>query len=64
VWSVGGTCDADSRKKFDQFLRNKIKEDKVIKKAYNSRAYNGLKIIDKPDLSMTDNGQNLMPDIY
>jgi len=29
VWSVGGTCDGDSREKFDQFLRTKIKEENV-----------------------------------
>ena len=29
VWSIGATCDGDSRKKFDQFLREKIKTEKV-----------------------------------
>ena len=29
VWSVGGTCDGNSRQKFDQFLRKKIEEEKV-----------------------------------
>lgn len=29
VWSIGGTCDGSSRKKFDQFIRGKIKEANV-----------------------------------
>ena len=29
VWSVGGTCDGDSRQKFDRFLRNKMQQEKV-----------------------------------
>ena len=29
VWSVGGTCDGDGRKKFSEFLRKKIDEAKV-----------------------------------
>lgn len=29
VWSVGATCDGDSREKFDQFLRKKMDEEKV-----------------------------------
>ena len=29
VWSVGATCDGDSRKKFDTFLREKIAEENV-----------------------------------
>ena len=29
VWSIGASCDGDSRKKFDQYLRDKIKEEKV-----------------------------------
>ena len=29
VWSIGASCDGDSRKKMDQFLREKIKEEKV-----------------------------------
>ena len=29
VWSVGGTCDGDSRQKFDRFLRNKMQQVKV-----------------------------------
>ena len=30
VWSVGGTCDGDGRKKFSEFLRKKMDEEKVI----------------------------------
>jgi dynein heavy chain len=29
VWSVGASCDGQSRKKFDRYLRDKIAEDKV-----------------------------------
>ena len=29
VWSVGASCDGDSRRKFDQYLRDRIKEEKV-----------------------------------
>ena len=29
IWSIGGSCDGDSRKKFDQYLREKIKDEKV-----------------------------------
>lgn len=29
VWSVGATCDGDSRHKFSHFLREKIKEGNV-----------------------------------
>lgn len=29
VWSIGATCDGDSRKKFDVFLRKKISEENV-----------------------------------
>ena len=29
VWSVGATCDGDSRKKFDRYLRERISEEKV-----------------------------------
>ena len=29
VWSVGGSCDSQSRKKFDRYLRDKLAEDKV-----------------------------------
>lgn len=29
IWSIGGSCDGDSRKKFDQYLRDKIKDEKV-----------------------------------
>ena len=29
VWSVGATCDGSSRKKFDVFLRDKIKQENV-----------------------------------
>ena len=30
VWSVGASCDGQSRKKFDRYLRDKIAEDKVL----------------------------------
>ena len=30
IWSVGGTCDGDGRKKFSDFLRKKMEEEKVI----------------------------------
>lgn len=30
IWSVGGTCDGDGRKKFSEFLRKKIDDEKVI----------------------------------
>jgi dynein heavy chain, axonemal len=29
IWSVGASCDNDGRKKFDTWLRSKIKEDKL-----------------------------------
>ena len=29
VWSVGGSCDGQSRKKFDRYLRDKLAEDEV-----------------------------------
>jgi hypothetical protein len=29
IWSVGATCDGDSRHKFSQFLREKMKEENV-----------------------------------
>ena len=29
VWSIGTSCDGDSKKKFDQYLCDKIKEEKV-----------------------------------
>ena len=29
VWSIGATCDGDSRKKFNVFLRLKITEENV-----------------------------------
>jgi len=29
VWSVGATCDGDSRKKFDHYLRERISEEKL-----------------------------------
>ena len=29
VWTVGATCDGDSRKKFDRYLRDRISEEKV-----------------------------------
>ena len=29
VWSVGATCDGDSRKKFDAFIREKISQENV-----------------------------------
>lgn len=30
VWSVGGTCDGDGRKKFSEYLRKKMDDEKVI----------------------------------
>jgi len=30
IWSVGGTCDGDGRKKFSEFLRKKMDDEKVI----------------------------------
>ena len=32
VWSIGATVDGASRKKFDTFLREKIKEHNVTRK--------------------------------
>lgn len=29
VWSVGGTCDGDGRKKFSEFLRKKMDDEKI-----------------------------------
>lgn len=29
IWSVGGSCDGDSRKKFSEFVRKKMKEQNV-----------------------------------
>ena len=29
MWSVGGSCDGQSRKKFDRYLRDKLAEDEV-----------------------------------
>ena len=29
VWSVGGSCDGQSRKKFDHYLRDRLAKDKV-----------------------------------
>ncbi|XP_048578532.1 dynein axonemal heavy chain 1-like isoform X2 [Nematostella vectensis] len=29
IWSVGGTTDSDGRKKFSEFLRKKMKEEKI-----------------------------------
>lgn len=29
IWSVGGTCDGDGRKKFSEYLRKKMDEEKV-----------------------------------
>lgn len=34
VWSVGATCDGDSRKKFDVFLREKISKENVYSREY------------------------------
>ncbi|PAA91914.1 hypothetical protein BOX15_Mlig024692g2 [Macrostomum lignano] len=31
VWSVGATCDNDSRKKFDRFLRGRMSNDEGVK---------------------------------
>ena len=43
VWSVGGSCDSQSRKKFDRYLREKLAEDKVSHSPC-FRAYSGRKI--------------------
>ena len=29
IWSVGGSCDGDGRKKFSEFVRTKMKEQNV-----------------------------------
>ncbi len=29
VWTLGGTCDGDGRRKFDKWLREKMKENNV-----------------------------------
>lgn len=29
IWSVGGTCDGHGRKKFNEYLRKKMDEEKV-----------------------------------
>ena len=29
IWSVGATCDGDGRHQFSEFLRAKMKEEKV-----------------------------------
>ena len=29
IWSVGGTCDGDGRKKFSEYLRKKMEEVEV-----------------------------------
>ena len=30
IWSVGGSCDADGKEKFDKFMRKKMKEVGMI----------------------------------
>ena len=32
IWSVGATCDGDGRKKFSEYLRKKMDDEKVIPK--------------------------------
>ena len=36
VWTLGGTCDNDGRKRFDQWLRAAMKKAKVSYKALSS----------------------------
>ena len=33
IWSVGGTCDEDGRKKFSEFLRKKMDDEQVMLKS-------------------------------
>ena len=33
IWSVGGTCDGDGRKKFSEFLRKKMDDEQVMLKS-------------------------------
>jgi len=33
IWSVGATCDGDGRKKFSEYLRKKMDDEKVIPKS-------------------------------
>lgn len=35
IWSVGGTCDGDGRKKFSEFLRKKMDDEKIKMKFPN-----------------------------
>ena len=37
VWSVGGSCDGDSRKKFSEYVRKKMKEENVCFLSLSSR---------------------------
>ena len=32
IWSVGATCDGDGRKKFSEYMRKKMDDEKVIPK--------------------------------
>ena len=32
IWSVGATCDGDGRKKFSEYLRKKMEDEKVSPK--------------------------------
>lgn len=34
IWSVGATCDGEGRKKFSEYLRKKMDDEKVIPKVF------------------------------
>lgn len=35
IWSVGATCDGEGRKKFSEYLRKKMDDEKVIPKVFH-----------------------------